>query len=296
MSTMIGKTRRRLTFTPRGKDVTAAVSLVTLIILVSAAFLGSKFLLDPATQDVSNGLLPPGAPGHLLGTDELGRDQLSRVLHGAQTSMSVSFLATVLAAVAGIALGVWAGYRGGRTDEVIMRLVDVQLTIPGIILVLLVVTVLRPSYWVIVGVLAFSGWVVFARQARTQVLSIRDQDMVVSLISLGMTRPRLLVRHVLPNIAGPLLTLATLEMAQLLLAESALGYLGLGVPPPQPTLGAMISSGQVALTAGIWWPVVVPGVAISLIILCVNVLGDWMRDRLDPRMQRSLRSATTRAS
>jgi peptide/nickel transport system permease protein len=296
MSTTMSSSRSRRTFRLRGKNVTAAVSLVTLVVLVSASFVGSKFLMDPAVQDVANGLLPPGSPGHLLGTDELGRDQLSRVLHGAQTSMSVSFLATVLAAVAGIALGVWAGYRGGRTDEFIMRLVDIQLTIPGIILVLLVVTVLRPSFWVIVGVLAFSGWVVFARQARTQVLSIRDQDMVVALISLGMSRPRLLMRHVLPNIAGPLLTLATLEMAQLLLAESALGYLGLGVPPPQPTLGAMISSGQVALTAGIWWPVVVPGVAISLIILCVNVLGDWMRDRLDPRMQRSLRSVTTRVS
>lgn len=285
-SVRIGKSRL-VVQRKRGRNVMAIVAASTLIVLVLGGVLGPLFLQDPSIQTLSQALTPPawvdgGSAEYLLGTDHLGRDMLARVVTGIRTSLLTSVLGTVIGGGFGIAIGMIAGYYRGWLDDVIMRITDVQMSIPGILMVLTVVTVLRPSLASIIFVLSLAAWVLFARVTRAEVLSLREQDVVMAVKGLGATDFRILVRHLLPNISGPLLVIATFEVATLIIAESSLGYLGLGVPPPTPTLGAMISSGQEVLTTGIWWPVVVPGTVIALFIIAVNVLGDWLRDRLDP--------------
>lgn len=270
----------------RGNGPAVAAAIV-IAILVLAGIIGPLFLGDPDKQSLADALRPPawvdgGSMVNLLGTDHLGRDELARVVTGIRTSLLTSVVATLLGGIFGVTMGMLAGYFRGWVDDVIMRITDIQMSIPGILLVLTVVTVLRPSLPSIIFVLALSAWVLFARVARAQVLSLREQDVVMAVRGLGATDLRVLLRHLFPNISGPLLVIATFEIATLIIAESSLGYLGLGVPPPTPTLGAMISAGQEGLTAGIWWPVVIPGIVIALFIVSVNVLGDWLRDRLDP--------------
>ena len=165
----------------------------------------------------------------------------------------------------------------------LMRLVDVQLAIPGMVFVLLIVTILKPSLFAVIIVLSIIAWVVFARVARAQVLALREQEMVTAIRTLGGSHLRILVRHVLPNIAGPLIVIATVQLANLVLIQAGLGYLGLGVPPPTPDLGGMIADGQSQLTAGEWWTVAVPAFFIVAVIGTANVLGDWLRALLDPR-------------
>ncbi|WP_353114462.1 ABC transporter permease [Microbacterium sp.] len=271
----------------RGRNVPAAIAVGTLILLVLGGVIGPLFLPDPAVQQLSSALQPPawmagGSPEHLLGTDHLGRDELARAAVGIRTSLLTSVVATLVGGAFGVLVGMIAGFYRGWVDEVIMRISDIQMSIPNILLVLTIVTVLRPSLASIIFVLALSAWVLFARVARAETLSLRERDVVLAARGLGANDMRILLRHLLPNISGPLLVIATFEIATLIIAESSLGYLGLGVPPPTPTLGAMISAGQEGLTAGVWWPVVVPGVVIAAFIMSVNVLGDWMRDRLDP--------------
>jgi peptide/nickel transport system permease protein len=279
----LGRVRRRMGATP-----IALVAAFVLALFFLAAVFGPFLTASPNAQDLVASYKHPygwsgGSVHHLFGTDQLGRDVLARSVNALRTSFLTSGLAIVIAAVAGTCLGMLAGYAGGIVDEVLMRIVDIQLAIPGIILVLMLVAALRPSFWSVVGVLALVAWVLYARVARAQVLGLRDDDMVVAIRSLGASRLRILFRHLLPNIAGPLLVVSTLEIANLIIAEAALGYLGLGVPPPTATLGRMISDGQTGETAGIWWPVVVPGLLIVGLILAINVIGEWLRDRLDPR-------------
>lgn len=279
----LGRVRRQVAVTP----VALVAALVLLLLLLVAAF-GPFIAGDPNKQSLIDAYLHPfgwtgGTSHHLLGTDQLGRDVLARAVNALRTSFITSSLAIVIAAVVGTCLGMLAGYAGGIVDEVIMRAVDIQLAIPGIILVLMLVAALKPSFWSVVGVLALVAWVLYARVARAQVLALRGDDMVVAIRSLGASRLRIIFRHLLPNIAGPLLVVTTLEIANLVIAEAALGYLGLGVPPPTATLGRMIADGQTGETAGIWWPVVVPGIVIVALILSINIVGEWLRDRLDPR-------------
>lgn len=278
----IGRARRK----PARPLFWAAV--VVLILIVALGLFGPFFLADPEAQRLADAELPPawlsgGSSAHLLGTDSLGRDELAMAASGIRTSLLISVLATAIGAVVGVALGMVAGYFRGVADQIIMRLVDIQMSIPGVLLVLAFVTVLRPSFPSVITVLALSAWVLFARVARAEVLSLREQDVVLAIRSLGASTIRVLLRHVLPNIIGPLMIIATLEIASLIIAEASLGYLGLGVPPPTQTLGRMISAGQSGMTAGIWWPVVVPGVVIALFIICINVIGDGLRDILDPK-------------
>lgn len=271
--------RRRL-------STVVVVSLVFLAVIVLIALIGPYLVRDPGKQTLSDVLLPPGTNGYLLGTDQLGRDELARVVHGLRSSLSIVVLATLVAAVFGTLIGMLAGYARGAFGEVVMRIVDVQLAIPVIILVLAAVTILTPRFSTIVLVLALAIWVVYARLARAQTLTLREQEMVMALRSMGASHTRILLNHVLRNISGSLLIITTLELANLIMAEAALGYLGLGVPPPQPTLGGMISEGQTTLIVGGWWTVVVPGVVIAGVILAVNIVGDWLRDRFDPRADR----------
>jgi peptide/nickel transport system permease protein len=222
-------------------------------------------------------------PRYPLGTDDLGRDLLARVALGLRTSILVSFGAVLIAAAVGITVGVSAGFIRGRFDDIVMRVVDVQQSIPSLLLVITLVALLKPTAALIVFVLALSAWDVFARVARAQVLSLRESDLVSAIRALGASPLRIVLAHILPNIAGPLVLIASFEMATLIIAESSLSYLGFGVPPPAPSLGGIIAAGQVAMTAGIWWPVVMPSLALCLLIVSINVLGDWARDKLDPR-------------
>jgi peptide/nickel transport system permease protein len=275
--------RRRLHLSPLA--VSAAVVLGLFIV---AGVVGPFLTGDPNAQSLAESYLHPfgwsgGTSHHLLGTDQLGRDVLARALNALRISFLTAGLAIVIGAVVGTTLGMVAGYVGGIIDDIVMRCVDVQLAIPGIILVLMLVAVLHPSFWSVVGVLALVAWVLYARVARAQVLALREDDMILAVRSLGASKLRTIFRHLLPNIMGPLLVVTTLEIANLIIAEAALGYLGLGVPPPTATLGRMIADGQNGETAGIWWPVVVPGLFIVGLIVSINVLGEWLRDWLDPK-------------
>lgn len=266
------------------------LSLTVVLVLLALALSAPLWAQDPGRQSLLNAELPPyplaeSMSRYLLGTDELGRDQLSRIAYGLRTSIAVSALATLLAAVIGTTIGIIGGFFRGAVDEFLMRLVDIQMSFPTILLVVTFVTVIGPSFSSIVVVLALSVWVVFARVARAQVLALRESDLVQALRALGASTPRILFIHVVPNIAGPLIVISTLEFATLIIAESALGYLGLGMPPPTPSLGSMIAAGQFGLITGVWWLVVGPGVVLTAFIMSVNTLGDWLRDRLDPRRQ-----------
>lgn len=263
-------------------------SAVLLGVFALIAFVGPLLVDDPLAQDLANGYRPPfglsgGTAEHLLGTDQLGRDILARSVHGLRSSVATGLLAIGIAALFGILVGLLAGYRGGWLDEAVMRLIDVQLAIPNIMLLLLVVSVLEPSFGTVVGVLALLAWVVYVRVARAEVLVLKQQDMVVGLVAMGASPKRVVFGHVLANIAGPLIVVTAIEFAHVVIAGAALSYLGLGIPPPQPTLGGMISDGQGELTAGLWWPVVMPGILLTLLVLSISGLGETLRAYLDPR-------------
>jgi peptide/nickel transport system permease protein len=248
--------------------------------------IGPFLLGDPNAQSLLSYQHPwgfGGSPSHIFGTDQLGRDELVRSVDGLRTSLIVSGLATAIGGLLGVALGMIAGFAGGLVDEGLMRLVDMFLAVPGIIVVLFLMSVLKPSFGSVVGVLALLAWIDFARVARAQALSFRENDMVIAERSLGASSTRILLRHVLPNSSGPLFVLSTLEIGNLIIVEAALGFLGFGVPPPTPSLGGMIADGKVGLLGGLWWLVVVPGALLALTIMVINVIGDWLRDRFDPR-------------
>jgi len=276
-------TRRARRF---GRGWTGPLAGAAIVLLALIAFIGPNLLGSTSAQQIADAYSAPGGQ-YLLGSDELGRDILPRVVEGLRYSLSVATAGMVLAALLGLTVGLIAGYVGGRTDEVLMRIIDIQMAVPQVLLVLVIVTVLRPTFWTIAIALALSAWYVFARVARAQVLSLRENDMVAGHIASGLTSGRIVVRHVLPNISGPLIAIATLEIGHLILAEATLGYLGLGIAAPAPSLGSMVAQGQVALTAGLWWPALIPGIAITILILTFNGLGDWMQHTFDPRQRRA---------
>ncbi|WP_197435174.1 ABC transporter permease subunit [Nitratireductor arenosus] len=275
--------RRALAKSP--PSVRAAFAAVALVVLVAA--LGPLLTRDPTAQDLLAVLRPPFATGsagtYLLGTDQLGRDLLARLVSGMRTSFVITFSAVLVGGLVGTAIGLASGYLGGRVDNLLMRIVDIQLAVPGVLLVLTLAAVLRPGVGTTICVLSLIVWVIYARVARAQVLSLRETDLVMAARATGCSNARILLYHVLPNIAGSIWVITTLEFAHVMIAEAALGYLGLGVPPPAPTLGAMISEGQRYLQLGKWWLVVMPGVIVSLTIISINAIGNWLRDIHDPR-------------
>jgi peptide/nickel transport system permease protein len=268
--------------------IVVMLAACVLLALVVISLAGPSLLVDPNAQDLSHTLQPPfwmhgGTTHHLFGTDTLGRDLLSRTVTGLRSSLFVCLIALLIGGVVGTAVGMLSGFAGGVVDDVLMRLIDVQLAIPDIVLVILIVAVLKPSTTTIAAVLALSTWIVFARVARVQTLTLREQDMVVAMRVMGASPTRIMVRHVFPNIGGPLIVIATIRVSALFLTLAGLGYLGLGAPPPAANLGSMISDEQTSLIAGIWWPVVVPAVCIVLVIACFNTIGEWLRHVWDPR-------------
>ena len=268
-----------------------AVFGLTVLLLMggAAAFAPQIAPWDPGKQMLLKRLRPPawqqrGLREHPLGTDHLGRDILSRVLYGGRISLGVGLSAVTLSALIGVTLGLVAGFFGGRADAFIMRIVDVFLAIPYILLAMGVVFALGPSLLNVIVVMGATRWVQFARIVRADVLSIREREFVTGARARGNRALRLLVRHVLPNALTPIIVVATLELAFMIIYESALSFLGLGVQPPTPTWGWMLADGR-NYVATAWWLATFPGLVIMLTVLAVNLLGDWLRDTLDPRLK-----------
>ena len=274
----------------RGLSFRAVFGLTVLLCMGGAAVFAPQIApWDPARQMLMKRLRPPmwearGLREHPLGTDHLGRDILSRILYGGRISLGVGLSAVSLSCLIGVTLGLLAGFHGGRTDAFIMRVVDVFLAIPYILLAMGVVFALGPSLLNVILVMAVTRWVQFARIVRADVLSIREREFVSGARARGSRSLRLLLRHVLPNALTPIIVVATLELAFMIIYESALSFLGLGVQPPTPTWGWMLSDGR-NYVATAWWLATFPGLAIMLTVLAVNLLGDWLRDTLDPRLK-----------
>jgi len=268
---------------------TAVFGLVVVVIVIATAVLAPAVSpFDPLEQDIGQRLREPGwqsAQGriHALGTDHLGRDILARIIYGSRIALVVGLSAVLISGLLGMAVGLIAGYFGGRVDDFLMRLADVQLAFPFILLAIAVIGVLGPSLRNIIIVIGVSSWVVYARVVRGEVLSIREREFVQAAIALGSRDGRILRRHVLPNAFTPWLVVATLDMARVIVIESALSFLGLGVQPPTPTWGGMLADGRVYLSTA-WWLATFPGLAILITVLGINLFGDGLRDTLDPRL------------
>ncbi|MFH1757499.1 MAG: ABC transporter permease [Pseudomonadota bacterium] len=243
---------------------------------------------DPILQDVEKRLLPPlgqaGAdPNYLLGTDHLGRDIVSRLIYGARISIVVSVCAVVFSAFLGTIIGLFSGFYGGKIDSVFMRLADVQLAFPFILLAIAIIAVLGPNLQNIIIVMGITGWVIYARVVRAEVLSLREKEYVMAVRALGGSNGRIIFNHLLPNVVPPVIVIITLEMARMIIMEAALSFLGLGIQPPTPTWGGMLADGRVYLITS-WWLATFPGLVIMLVVLGINLLGNWLRDILDPRL------------
>jgi peptide/nickel transport system permease protein len=263
--------------------------LVVLGVMLAAALAPLVAPFDPLEQDIGQRLREPGwqdAQGrlHPLGTDHLGRDILSRIVFGSRIALVVGLAAVVISGLLGMLIGLVAGYFGGRVDDFLMRLADIQLAFPFILLAIAVIGVLGPSLQNIIIVIGVSSWVVYARVVRGEVLSIREREYVQAAIALGSQPWRVLRHHVLPNTFTPWLVVATLDMARVIVIESALSFLGLGVQPPTPTWGGMLADGRVYLSTA-WWLATFPGLAILITVLGINLFGDGLRDTLDPRLK-----------
>lgn len=265
------------------------ISLLLLAVMVLCA-IAPDFVSphDPYHQDLGKRLLGPvfsanADPSHLLGTDQLGRDVLSRIVHGARITLLVSVLAVAMSSVLGTAVGLYAGYRGGWIDLIVMRLIDMQLAFPVILLVIAVVAALGPSLGTLIAIIGLSGWPRFARVARGSVLSAKEMDYVDAARAVGAGRWRIMFQHILPNIMSALIVYASFELARMVLLEATLSFLGLGVQPPTPTWGGMINDGRQYIFQS-WGVSFFPGLAILLLILIFNMLGDDLRDALDPRL------------
>jgi peptide/nickel transport system permease protein len=239
---------------------------------------------NPFIGDMTQGLRPPGTPGHPLGTDQLGRDTLSRVLYGARVALFIGLCTVLVTAIVGGLLGLLAGFFGGWSGQVLMRLCDVQLSFPFILLALTINAIVGLGLRNIIISLSAAGWVVYARVVRGEVLSVKQRDFVQAAAALGTSRARILFRHILPNVAPSIIIVASLQFSQFIVAEAAISFLGFGVQPPTPAWGSMLSESRDFLYVA-WWLAAFPGAALALTALGVNLVGDWLRDVLDPKFQ-----------
>ena len=266
-----------------GRDRRSRIGLGLLTLLGAAALLAPLLApFDPDLIDLGAGRLLPPSPSHWMGTDELGRDLFSRVLYGARVSLLIGFLAVAIAVSIGTAVGAVAGYWGGRLDALLMRIVDLFLSFPRLVLLITVVALFEPSIPLIIIVLGLTGWMGVSRLVRGQVLSVREREYVQAARAMGYGPGRILGRHVLPNVATPIIVAATLGIGNAILAEAALSYLGLGVQPPVASWGTIIQSGGDRLVDA-WWIATFPGLAIVFTVMSFNLVGDGLRDALDPR-------------
>lgn len=261
-----------------------AIMLIVLIMALTATMISPY---DPAKQDLMNKLTDPvfagGTMEHILGTDQLGRDILSRIIYGSRITLLVAFSGTVCAGIIGVTLGALAGYYGKWVDAVIMRIVDIQLSFPFILLALFVAAVLGRSLRNIILIAAISNWVQYARLIRGEILSVREMEYIEAIRSVGSKNGRIILYHIIPNVISPVIIQATLGMARIILMEASLSYLGLGVPLEIPTWGRMLSEGRDYMLTNPWLAIL-PGAAITITVLGVNLMGDWLRDYLDPKL------------
>jgi peptide/nickel transport system permease protein len=283
--------------------VTIAAAIVTLVIVLGAVFaplIAPHNPFDLRELSLLNSNLPPawmaeGNKDFLLGTDDQGRDILSTILYGSRISLSVGILSVAFAAIVGIALGLVAGYRGGAVDTVIMRIADVQLTFPAILIALLIDGSVRAMvggqrneelvFWVLIFSIGLSFWVQYARTVRGSTMVEKSKDYVLAARLIGIHPIKILFRHVLPNVIGPVLVIATINLALAVILEATLSFLGVGLPPTQPSLGTLISIGNNYLFSGEWWIAIFPGITLAALVLAVNLVGDWLRDALNPKLR-----------
>ena len=268
------------------QPATLAGGAIVLVVAICAIFAPWLAPHDPNAQDLALAAKPPallgGDPRFLLGTDHLGRDVFSRIIWGSRIAALVGISAVAIGCTLGVLLGMIAGYAGGWIDDVIARVADVQLAFPFILLAIAIVGVLGPSLVTVIATLGVTSWVQYVRIIRAETLALRERDFVQAAIATGATTGRIIMRHVLPNVASSITVLATFEVARTVILESALSYLGLGVPPTVPTWGTMLADGRQYLE-GAWWMGTFPGLAVSFTVLGVNLFGDGLRDALDPR-------------
>ncbi len=262
----------------------AVGGLVILGLLTVAVIFGPWLIpFDPNRIEASTANLGPSLT-HLMGTDELGRDQLARILVGGRLTLSVSAAAVLVALIAGVAVGAVAGYAGGFIDNVLMRVVDIFYALPGLFIVILLVALIGPSYWTIVIAIAVLSWMNTARLVRSSFLSLKEKEFVEAARTVGASDVRIVVRHILPNALSPVIVAATLGVANAILIESALSFLGLGFQPPEATWGGLLSDAKSSVViTGHWWRGLFPGLMIFITVLSANFIGDGLRDALDPR-------------
>ena len=277
----------------------AVIAFVCIFCSVFAGWVAPHNPFDLASLDLGDSRLPPawdaeGKAAYLLGTDDQGRDILSALMYGARISLLVGLASVLLSVLVGVSLGLLSGFVGGRVDAFIMRVCDVMLSFPAILIALLIDGVGRAlfpnahdtlAFAVLILAIALSGWVKFARTVRGSTLVERNKEYVQAARVIGVPKWRIMARHVLPNVMGPVLVLATIDIGQAILIEATLSFLGVGVPPTQPSLGTLIRVGNDFLFSGEWWITIFPGMVLVMIALSVNLLGDWLRDALNPRLQ-----------
>ncbi len=258
---------------------------------VFATQITDAWLQDPLEGRLTERLTPPvwqagGSWDHPLGTDKVGYDIASRIIHGARVSLIVAGLSILTGGLVGTLLGLIAGYFGGWWDHIIMRLVDIKLSIQAVLLALVLVSVMGPGFHTVIIVIALVLWVRYARLVRGEVLALKNQDFVAKARVAGASDFRIMIRHLFPNVVNTIIVLATLEVGQVILLEAGLSFLGVGIPRPTPAWGLMVADGRNLIAAGNgWWISLFPGLAILLTVLSMNLLGDWLRDRLDPKLR-----------
>lgn len=290
-------------FSFKKSKVTVLAACVTAVVVLSsflAPLIAPHNPFDPATLDLMEAFTPPvwyedGTAKFLLGTDDQGRDLFSTILFGSRISLFVGFASTLIAMTLGVSLGLVSGYIGGALDSIIMRIADVQISFPAYLIALLfngVARIIWPTtrhdelaVWVLVFAIGFSSWVNFARTVRGSTMVEKNKEYVQAARVIGRRRMTIMFRHILPNVMGPVLVIATIGLAVAILTEATISFLGVGVPPTRPSLGTLIRIGQSFLFAGEWWIVIFPGVALATLILSVNLLGDWMRDAFNPKLR-----------
>ena len=280
--------------------VSAIVTFLFFFVTIFAPFIAPHDPFDLASIDLMDASLPPawfldGETRFLLGTDDQGRDILSTIIYGSRISLFVGFVSVIFSLILGVGLGLISGYVGGRLDAFIMRVADVQLSFPAILIALLIDGLARSllprelhdevALYVLVFAFGISGWVQYARTVRGQTLVEKGKEYVQAARVIGIRQWTILLRHILPNVTGPVLVIATIHLAIAIITEATLSFLGVGVPPTTPSLGTLIRVGNDFLFSGEWWITIFPGIALVLLVLAVNLLGDWLRDALNPKLR-----------
>lgn len=285
MGEMKEKRKRNHFIKELSRSKTGMTGMIIIAIFLIFGIFGSLITpFDPNYSDLSKKLLPPMSENHLLGTDQLGRDVLSRIIDGTKVSLIIGISTVVISGLIGTFIGIIAGYFRGWIDTIIMRIVDVQLSFPFILLVLVINALIGMGLKNIILSLVIAGWVIYARVIRSEVLALREKEFILSCVATGVPNWEIIVKHILPNLFTPVIVLSSLQVATFIIAEASVSFIGFGVQPPQAAWGNMLNEGKDYIFSA-WWLITFPGIAIVITALGVNLFGDWLRDRLDPEME-----------